>query len=110
MVEKDKIINGSTILPGDVLLGLVSSGLHTNGYSLARKVFNLEANPSILNSRIGNLDRSLGESLMEPHRCYYPLLEPVLPLIKGMSHITGGGMPENMPRILPSGLSDVFHI
>ncbi|MCL0031881.1 phosphoribosylformylglycinamidine cyclo-ligase [Dehalococcoidia bacterium] len=108
VVEKDKIINGSTIVAGDILLGLVSSGLHTNGYSLARKVFNLEANPSVLDTKIGSLDRSLGESLMEPHRCYYPLLQPVLPFIKGMSHITGGGIPENMPRILPSGLGARF--
>jgi phosphoribosylformylglycinamidine cyclo-ligase len=108
VVEKDNIINGSSILPGDTLLGLVSSGLHTNGYSLARKVFNLETNPSILDNRIDSLGRTLGESLMEPHRCYYPLLNPVLPFIKGMSHITGGGIPENMPRILPFGLGAKF--
>lgn len=108
VVEKDQIIDGSTIVEGDILLGLSSSGLHTNGYSLARKVFTIEENPSILYEEMTGLSSTLGESLMEPHRCYYPLLNPVLPIIKGMSHITGGGIPENVPRILPNGLGARF--
>ena len=108
VVEKDAIIDGSTIAQGDVLLAIPSNGLHTNGYSLARRVFGVEEDPSILSRTYSELGRTLGEALMEPHRCYYPLLEPVLPLIKGMAHITGGGLPENVPRILPKGLGAWF--
>jgi phosphoribosylformylglycinamidine cyclo-ligase len=108
VVEKDAIIDGSTIAQGDVLLAIPSNGLHTNGYSLARRVFRVEEDPSVLSRSYPELGRTLGEALMEPHRCYYPLLEPVLPLIKGMAHITGGGLPENVPRILPKGLGAWF--
>jgi len=108
VVEKDDIIDGSTIVQGDILLSIPSNGLHTNGYSLARRVFKVEENPSILGRNYSELGRTLGEALLEPHRCYYPLLEPVLPLIKGMAHITGGGLPENVPRILPEGLGARF--
>jgi len=108
VVEKDAIINGSTIVPGDVLLGIPSNGLHTNGYSLARRVFRVEEDPSILSRTHPVLGKTLWEVLMEPHRCYYPLLKPVLPLIKGMAHITGGGLPENVPRVLPRGLGAWF--
>jgi len=104
VVEKKDIIDGSDIKTGDQLIGLRSNGLHTNGYSLARRIFDVENQPSILNRTYPNLDKTLGESLMEPHRCYYPLLEPTLGLIKGMAHITGGGLPENVPRVLPKGL------
>ena len=108
VVEKDAMIDGSTIALGDVLLAISSNGLHTNGYSLARRVFKVEEDPSILSRAYPELGRTLGETLLEPHRCYYPLLEPVLPLIKGMAHITGGGLPENVPRILPKGLGARF--
>jgi phosphoribosylformylglycinamidine cyclo-ligase len=108
VVEKDAILDGSTIALGDVLLAIPSNGLHTNGYSLARRVFRVEEDPSILSRAYPELGRTLGEALLEPHRCYYPLLEPVLPLIKGMAHITGGGLPENVPRILPKGLGARF--
>lgn len=108
VVEKDAIIDGSTIAEGDVLLAIPSNGLHTNGYSLARRVFRVEEEPSVLSRTYPELGRTLGEALLEPHRCYYPLLEPVLPLIKGMAHITGGGLPENVPRILPKGLGAWF--
>ena len=108
-VEKDSTLNSSSIVEGDALLGIPSSGLHTNGYSLARRVFRLEEDPSVLDRTYPELGRTLGEALLEPHRCYYQLLEPVLPLIKGMAHITGGGLPENVPRVLPEGLGARFN-
>ncbi len=108
VVEEDAILDGSTIVEGDALLAVPSNGLHTNGYSLARRVFGVDDNPSVLDRRPPELGVTLGEALLEPHRCYYPLLEPALPAIKGMAHITGGGLPENVPRILPAGLGARF--
>jgi phosphoribosylformylglycinamidine cyclo-ligase len=104
-VEKKKILDGGSIVPGDVILGLPSSGLHTNGYSLVRRVFGIDANPSCLNKSYPELERSLGEELLQVHRCYYPQLKPVLSLIKGIAHITGGGFVGNIPRILPEGVA-----
>lgn len=105
VVEKRNIIDGSSIALDDVILGLPSSGLHTNGYSLVRKVFNVDANPSCLNEFDATLGRSLGEELLQVHSCYYPQIKPVLPLAKGIAHITGGGFVGNVPRILPQGLA-----
>jgi len=99
-VEKEKIIRGITIKAGDAVIGLPSSGLHTNGYSLVRKVFNA----GDFKERFSELGRTLGEALLEPHRCYYHQLKPLLPQIKGMAHITGGGLVDNIPRVLPEGL------
>ena len=101
-VEKKDIIDGSGIRIGDAVIGLPSSGLHTNGFSLVRKLFPIER--SSLMAFYEELGRSLGEELLEPHRCYYPTLKPVLPLIRGMAHITGGGIMGNLPRVLPRGL------
>ena len=84
---------------------LPSSGLHTNGYSLVRRVFDLYRNPTRLRVCYPELGRSLGDVLLESHYCYYPELKPLLPGIKGLAHITGGGIPGNLPRILPEGLS-----
>lgn len=109
VVEKKNVIDGSTMGPGDVILGLPSSGLHTNGYSLVRRVFDIDADPSCLNKVYPELGRSLGEELLQPHRCYYPQLKPALPLIKGVAHITGGGFVGNIPRILPRGLAARLH-
>ncbi len=105
VIEKSDVINGKTIKEGDVLLGLPSSGLHTNGYSLARKVL-LEKEGMQLSEEIPELRTTLGKALLEPHRSY---LNDILPLIerfeiKGMAHITGGGFSENIPRIIPKGL------
>jgi phosphoribosylformylglycinamidine cyclo-ligase len=105
VVEKKNIIDGSSIVPDDVILGLPSSGLHTNGYSLVRKVFGIDTNPSCLNKFYPELGKSLGEELLQVHRCYYPQLKPALPLFKGIAHITGGGFLGNIPRILPEGVA-----
>lgn len=102
VVEKDQIINGSKIKSGDLLIGLPSNGLHTNGYSLVRSIFPA---PETLSKYKEELGVTLGEALMETHRCYYPLLWPHLKLIKGLAHITGGGLPGNIPRIVPQGLT-----
>lgn len=104
-VEKGNIINGKTISLHDVILSLPSSGLHTNGYSLVRRIFNIDNQPSSLETFYPELGKTLREELLEPHRCYYQLLKPVLPLVKGLAHITGGGLKENLPRILPPGLA-----
>ncbi len=101
--EKSSIINGSSITASDPIIGLPSSGLHTNGYSLVRKIFNVER--SEFNVFYPELGCTLGEELLKPHHCYYPALKPFLPEIKGMAHITGGGIPGNLPRILPQGLA-----
>lgn len=107
VVEKDEIIAGKKITEGDVVLGLPSNGLHTNGYSLARKIFG--QTPEELQKRFPELDKPIGEVLLEPHVCYYNQLKPLLPLIKGMAHITGGGLIDNVPRILPEGLMVRFN-
>jgi len=105
VVEKKNILDGNSIVPGDVIFGLASSGLHTNGYSLARSVFDIDAKPSTLKKSYPELGRTLGEELLQVHRCYYSQLKPALPLIKAMAHITGGGFVGNVPRILPQGVA-----
>ncbi|MGD2065030.1 MAG: phosphoribosylformylglycinamidine cyclo-ligase, partial [Dehalococcoidia bacterium] len=109
VVEKKNIIDGSSIVPGDAILGLPSSGLHTNGYSLVRRVFGTDDNPSSLSKFYPELGKSLGEELLQPHRCYYPQLKPALPIIKGIAHITGGGFTGNIPRVLPEGVTAHIH-
>jgi len=104
-VEKANRLSGNSIASGDIILGLPSSGLHTNGYSLVRKVFGLDRDPSSLQVFHPELKRTLGEELLKPHRCYYSELKPVLPMVKGLAHITGGGFIGNIPRILPQGLA-----
>ncbi len=108
VVERDALLDGSKIRPGDCLIGIPSSGVHTNGFSLVRKVFNIDANPSVLFRRYDELHHQLGEELLIRHRCYYPLLEPVLPLMKGLAHITGGGIPGKMPAILSDQVAALF--
>lgn len=102
-VEKSKIIDGSTITPGDVVLGLASSGIHSNGFSLVRKVIE-RAQPDLSADFDG---RSLADALMAPTRIYVkPLLALMEQLpVKGMAHITGGGLVENIPRVLREGLT-----
>ncbi len=103
-VRRGKIIDGSRIRPGDIILGLPSWGLHTNGYSLARKVL-LEQEEISLSTLVTELGRTLGEELLAPHRCYWSVIQPLLErgLLKGIVHITGGGLTDNTPRILPRG-------
>jgi phosphoribosylformylglycinamidine cyclo-ligase len=103
-VPRKRIIDGSAIQPGDTILGLPSLGLHTNGYSLAREVL-LEQNHIKLTTPVTKLGRSLGEELLAPHRSYWNILQPLLKkgLLHGIVHITGGGLTDNTPRILPHG-------
>lgn len=108
-VEREAMIDGSYIRDGDVLMGLPSSGVHTNGFSLIRHVFNTDADASILYRRYDELKHTLGEELLVSHRCYYAALEPVLAMVKGIAHITGGGLVGNLPRILPAGLAARLH-
>jgi len=103
IVDKSRIIDGKSIRHGDVLIGLPSSGLHTNGYSLARKVF-FELGGLQADSRIEGLDgRTIGEALLQTHINYEPILREAIAqnLVAGLSHITGGGITENLDRILP---------
>ena len=108
VVERDRLLDGSTIVEGDALLGIPSSGVHTNGFSLVRRVFDTDGDRAVLFRRYDELKHTLGEELLIPHKAYYPLLEPVLPLIKGMAHVTGGGLAGNVPRVLPEGLEARF--
>ncbi len=105
IVDKSKIIDNNTIKEGDAVIGIASSGVHSNGFSLVRKVFNI--NDRNLTSFVPELGKSLGDALLTPTRIY---VKPVLDLIsklpvKGISHITGGGFYENIPRMLPEGIS-----
>ena len=110
-VARDRLVLGDRITVGDVVLALPSNGLHTNGYTLARKVFNLDEDPERAQTRLTTylteLNRTLGEALTEPHRGYLPEISPLLDNserpIKGMAHITGGGLTDNIPRVLPAG-------
>jgi phosphoribosylformylglycinamidine cyclo-ligase len=102
VVDRSKMIDGSRIRPGDVVLGLPSNGLHTNGYSLARQVLfeKLRLKPR---SRIPGLKHSLGDELLRVHKNYQPLVAKLPPgMIHGLAHITGGGLIDNLPRVLPS--------
>ncbi|MBE0480480.1 MAG: phosphoribosylformylglycinamidine cyclo-ligase [Dehalococcoidia bacterium] len=113
IVERKRILDTDSIEEGDPVLGLPSSGLHTNGYSLVRRIFDLERKGRrALEKSYPELGRTLGEELLEPHRCYYTRLRPIIHeqpgAIKGLAHITGGGILENVGRILPDGLGASF--
>ena len=106
LVARGRLIDGSGIRPGDLLLGLPSSGLHTNGYSLARRIV-FETLGLPVSARVEELGATVGEELLRPHRSY---LRPVQRLlasgdvsVKGLAHITGGGLTDNLPRVLPPG-------
>lgn len=103
-VDKERVITGRTIVPGDVLIGVPSSGLHTNGYSLARRIV-FEQLGLTVDGRVPELGCTLGDALLRPHRSYLQPIRPLLDrgLVTGMAHITGGGITDNLPRILPSG-------
>jgi phosphoribosylformylglycinamidine cyclo-ligase len=108
VVDRAKMIDGSRIRPGDVVIGLASNGLHTNGYSLARKVL-LEQMQLTPSSRLKGVPKTLGDELLRVHRNYQPLLS-ALPegMVKGMAHITGGGLLDNFPRVLPENCDAVI--
>ncbi len=103
-VERDLLIDGRTVAPRDVLIGIPSSGLHTNGYSLARRIV-FERLRLDVRDRVPELGTTVGEALLAPHRSYLPLIRPLLPkrVVKAMAHITGGGITDNLPRVFPAG-------
>ena len=108
VVDKKDLITGETIKPGDTLIGIASSGIHSNGFSLVRKVFRM--NEEALNTYYDNLGATLGETLITPTRIYVKALKSVKEAgvtVKGCSHITGGGFYENIPRMLPDGVRAV---
>jgi phosphoribosylformylglycinamidine cyclo-ligase len=108
IVDRSRIVDGSRVTPGDTVIGIASSGLHTNGYSLARRVL-LDAGEASISpfEYIPALGRALGEEMLVTHRCYAPNVAPLLSEfdIHGMAHITGGGFYENIPRVLPADCS-----
>jgi phosphoribosylformylglycinamidine cyclo-ligase len=106
VVDQSRVIDGHAITPGDIVLGLPAVGLHTNGYSLARKLF-FEVAGYTADSHLTELSETVGAALLKPHVSYLRPLEGLLASgqIKGLAHITGGGLLENIPRILPAGTS-----
>ena len=105
VVDKSKILDNSTMQPGDVILALPSTGVHSNGFSLVRKIFDIDNHPEVLDKTFDGMDKTLGEALLAPTKIY---VKPVLALmeqvtVKGVSHITGGGFYENIPRSLKKG-------
>jgi phosphoribosylformylglycinamidine cyclo-ligase len=109
LVDRQKMLDGSRIVPSDVLIGLPSNGLHTNGYSLARKIL-LNKMRLDLSQKVDGLGRPLGEELLRIHRNYQPLLASIPHgRLKGAAHITGGGLVDNLPRILPATCDALIH-
>jgi phosphoribosylformylglycinamidine cyclo-ligase len=104
IVERGRIIDGRSIAPGDALIGLPSAGLHTNGYSLARRIL-FDVCGLRADSEVPELGMTVADALLAPHRSYLPVVRPLLAagVVKGMAHITGGGITENLPRTLPEG-------
>ncbi len=115
VVEKDRMLTGQTIRPGDLVLGIASSGLHTNGYSLARKILLDELGLS-LKAKLPGSKKSVGEELLQVHVSYGPLVQSLLKrfngkeenAIKGLAHITGGGFIDNVPRVLPKNCDAII--
>ena len=111
VVEKKKILTGRAVRPGDVLLALPSAGLHTNGYSLARKLVFEKAGlqPESYVAEVGN---KIGAELLVPHRCYWPAIKNIVACgwVSALAHITGGGIPGNLPRVLPRGTRAVVKL
>jgi phosphoribosylformylglycinamidine cyclo-ligase len=108
VVDRERLINGRTIAVGDVLVGVPSSGLHTNGYSLARRIV-FDTLGLRVDSHVPELSTTVGDALLQPHRSYLNLIRPILDggRVKGMAHITGGGITDNLPRVLPHGTAAV---
>src|ERR1700732_3783174 len=109
LVDRTRRLDGSRIVPSDVLIGLPSNGLHTNGYTLARKVL-LDKMGLDLLQKVDGLAKPLGDELLRVHRNYQPLMASISPgRIKGAAHITGGGLVDNLPRILPAACDGLIH-
>ena len=109
LVDRARIIDGRSIAPGDVLIGVPSSGLHTNGYSLARRIL-FDVLGLQVDSVVDALDCTVGEELLRTHRSYQSAVRPVIETgcVKGIAHITGGGLTGNVPRVLPAGCAAVI--
>jgi phosphoribosylformylglycinamidine cyclo-ligase len=105
IVDRAKVINGKTVEPGDVLIGLASNGLHTNGYSLARKLLFGVARYSP-DTYVNEMKGKVGGELMKTHRSYWPIMKKLVEAegVSAMAHITGGGLTENIPRVVPKGM------
>jgi len=111
VVERERIITGKTVEVGDVILGLASNGLHTNGYSLARKLF-FEVAGYTPETYVNEIKGKVGNELMQTHRSYWPAIKKLVAAesVAAMAHITGGGITENLPRVLPRGTAAVIEI
>ncbi|HLW86880.1 MAG TPA: phosphoribosylformylglycinamidine cyclo-ligase [Terriglobales bacterium] len=111
VVEREKIITGKTVQPGDIILGLASNGLHTNGYSLARKLL-FEIAHYTPDSYVNELKGKVGNELMHTHRSYWPIIKKLVnaDCVSALAHITGGGITENLPRVLPRGVAAVIEM
>ena len=111
VVERERIITGKTVQPGDVILGLASNGLHTNGYSLARKLL-FEIAHYTPDSYVNELKGKVGNELMHTHRSYWPIIKKLVnaDCVSALAHITGGGITENLPRVLPRGVAAVIEM
>jgi phosphoribosylformylglycinamidine cyclo-ligase len=110
-VDREKIINGKNVQIGDVILGLPSNGLHTNGYSLARKLL-FEVAKYTPETYVNEIKGKVGNELMRPHKSYWPVLRKLIDseCVSAMAHITGGGITENLPRVLPRGTGAVIEL
>jgi phosphoribosylformylglycinamidine cyclo-ligase len=111
VVERSKIITGATVEPGDVILGLPSNGLHTNGYSLARKLL-FEVAQYTPETYVNELKGKVGNELMRTHKSYWPIIKKLIAgeCVSALAHITGGGLTENLPRVLPRGVAAVIEV
>jgi phosphoribosylformylglycinamidine cyclo-ligase len=109
VVEREKIVTGKTVEPGDIIIGLPSTGLHTNGYSLARKLL-FEIAKYEPDTYVNEIKGKVGNELMQTHRSYWPIIKKLLAAdcVSAMAHITGGGITENLPRVLPRGTAGVI--
>ncbi|NPV13587.1 phosphoribosylformylglycinamidine cyclo-ligase [candidate division WOR-3 bacterium] len=107
IVEQDQIVDAQKLKPGDVAIGIPSNGLHTNGYSLARKVL-FKLNRLTVHSKVQGLKYTLGKELLRPHRSYFKLVYPLLNQVKAVAHITGGGFYDNISRLLPPETSCII--
>ena len=106
VVEEDEAIHGEAIVPGDVLLGYASTGLHTNGYTLARRIV-FDRMGLTLDARLGDTGQTVADALLAVHRSYVPSIEPIIRRVHGLAHITGGGIAGNLVRVLPEGCEAV---